>query len=563
PPPPPPSLAAPTNLRVVSVAYNQVKLQFDDSNSTESGFQVHRKIGSSGTLSQIGTTAAQSYDDNSVAASTQYCYQVKAYDSSSVSASSNEICATTAAAPAANVAPNVSITSPANGSSFSAGSSIVINASASDSDGSIAKVEFFSGSTKLGEDLTAPHSWTMSNVAAGSYSLTARATDNLGATRTSVAVSITVSSVTQPPPANVGPSVSITSPSNGSSFSSGMSVAINASASDSDGSVSKVEFFSGSLKLGEDLTAPYSLTMSNVAAGSYSLVARATDNAGAIANSAAVSITVNAIVQPPPPPSGTSVTLMTSQVPALVNLHDGVSYELGMRFTSTVAGKITTIRFFKGSAETGTRTGKIYSSSGALLASVVFSGETAAGWQQMNLASPLSIAANTEYTVSVNTGAGYYVATNNGMASQISNGSLRSVVGNNGVYGPVGSRPTSSYESSNYFRDIVFVADSGSTTPPPPTADTQAPVASITSPVNGALVKAGSVITISASASDNVAVTKVEIYTNGNLRCTKTAAPYSCSWTVPKRVGRTHQIQVKAYDAAGNVGSQTISVKSN
>ncbi|MEZ0392040.1 MAG: hypothetical protein ACAH59_07500, partial [Pseudobdellovibrionaceae bacterium] len=47
PPPPPPSLAAPTNLRVVSVAYNQVKLQFDDSNSTESGFQVHRKIGSS------------------------------------------------------------------------------------------------------------------------------------------------------------------------------------------------------------------------------------------------------------------------------------------------------------------------------------------------------------------------------------------------------------------------------------------------------------------------------------------------------------------------------------
>ncbi|MEZ0391079.1 MAG: hypothetical protein ACAH59_02610, partial [Pseudobdellovibrionaceae bacterium] len=53
-----------------------------------------------------------------------------------------------------------------------------------------------------------------------------------------------------------------------------------------------------------------------------------------------------------------------------------------------------------------------------------------------------------------------------------SNGSLRSVVGSNGVYGPVGARPTSSYQNSNYFRDIVFVADSSSSPSPAPVAST-------------------------------------------------------------------------------------------
>jgi hypothetical protein len=140
-----------------------------------------------------------------------------------------------------------------------------------------------------------------------------------------------------------------------------------------------------------------------------------------------------------------------------VNNNDGVNYELGMRFKSSAAGKITAIRFYKSSLETGTHVGKIYSSTGALLASVTFSGESASGWQTMNLATPLAISAGVEYTVSVNTGNKYYVDTVSGMASQITNGVLSSIVGNNGVYGPVGSRPTSSWSNSNYFRDIVFV----------------------------------------------------------------------------------------------------------
>ncbi|HYC83621.1 MAG TPA: glycosyl hydrolase family 18 protein [Chryseosolibacter sp.] len=92
-----------------------------------------------------------------------------------------------------NPPPSVSITSPANGATFTAPASVTINATASDN-GSIAKVEFFRGTTKLGEDTSSPYSFVWSNVAAGSYTLTAKATDNQNAATTSSAVNITVGS---------------------------------------------------------------------------------------------------------------------------------------------------------------------------------------------------------------------------------------------------------------------------------------------------------------------------------------------------------------------------------
>lgn len=94
-----------------------------------------------------------------------------------------------------NVAPSVSITSPAGGTSYTAPASITINASASDVDGTVSKVEFYQGTTKLGEDLVSPYTYTWSNVAAGSYSLTAKAFDNATASTTSSAVSVTVTTV--------------------------------------------------------------------------------------------------------------------------------------------------------------------------------------------------------------------------------------------------------------------------------------------------------------------------------------------------------------------------------
>ena len=84
-----------------------------------------------------------------------------------------------------NQPPNVSITSPANNASYTAPASMTINASASDSDGTVAQVDFYAGSQFISSDTSSPYSATWSGVGAGTYALTAVARDNQGATRTS------------------------------------------------------------------------------------------------------------------------------------------------------------------------------------------------------------------------------------------------------------------------------------------------------------------------------------------------------------------------------------------
>ena len=94
-----------------------------------------------------------------------------------------------------NAVPTVNITSPTNNSSFSQGTAIPISASANDLDGTIAKVEFFDGATKLGEDTSSPFSYVWNNASVGNHSLKAIATDNEGATAESQIVSISVQEV--------------------------------------------------------------------------------------------------------------------------------------------------------------------------------------------------------------------------------------------------------------------------------------------------------------------------------------------------------------------------------
>lgn len=158
--------------------------------------------------------------------------------------------------------------------------------------------------------------------------------------------------------------------------------------------------------------------------------------------------------------SQTPQTVFTTQTPSLGNFSDGVPYELGMKFRSTKAGQVTAIRYWKAPSESGNHVGKIWASSGDTpLATVNFSNETASGWQQQALSTPLSIQANTTYVVSVNIN-NFYVATKNELASSIVNGDLNSVAdNNNGVYNTSPNAfPTNSYLNNNYYRDIVFVA---------------------------------------------------------------------------------------------------------
>jgi len=96
-------------------------------------------------------------------------------------------------------APPTVVLSASNGATFTAPAEITITATASDSDGSIRKVEFFEGGTRLGEATNAPYSTVWSNVVAGSYVITAKATDDGGAVATAIPVNVTVNSTAAAP----------------------------------------------------------------------------------------------------------------------------------------------------------------------------------------------------------------------------------------------------------------------------------------------------------------------------------------------------------------------------
>lgn len=192
---------------------------------------------------------------------------------------------------AANLPPMVNFNEPANNSTYSAPAAITLTATATDSDGTIANVGFYNGDALIGAGTLTGGSYRFgwSNVAAGSYSLSVRATDNLGAVGGSAPVNITVTA-----PTNAAPTVSITAPVNGATYIAPAAISLGANAADSDGTISKVEFYNGATLLGTDTSSPYTLSLSNVAAGSYAYTAKAYDNAGSITTSAAVNVTVAA-----------------------------------------------------------------------------------------------------------------------------------------------------------------------------------------------------------------------------------------------------------------------------
>lgn len=184
-----------------------------------------------------------------------------------------------------NASPVIKITNPANNAVYYAPANINITASASDPDGSINNVKFYNGSTLLKTDSTSPYSLTWSKVPSGNYSLTAKAMDNYGLVTTSAIVKISVLP-------NKAPVVKITAPANNAVYTAPANINISATASDADGTIKSVKFYSGSTLLKTDSTSPYSFTWTSVPAGSYSLTAKATDNHGLTTTSAIVKVSV-------------------------------------------------------------------------------------------------------------------------------------------------------------------------------------------------------------------------------------------------------------------------------
>src|SRR5439155_23013639 len=117
----------------------------------------------------------------------------------------------------------------------------------------VTNVEFFQGAVSLGQVSTNPYSLAWLNVAPGNYTLTAHATDNEGGTTVSAPISVRVST-------NIPPRVTIINPIDDAGFTAPATIPITATASDTNGTVTKVEFFQGATKLGERTNAPFAIS---------------------------------------------------------------------------------------------------------------------------------------------------------------------------------------------------------------------------------------------------------------------------------------------------------------
>jgi len=275
--PPAISLTAPANNSVMLAGSDVVITAYASSPNT--GGNITKVDFYNGTtLLGTSTKAPYSYTWNNTLAGTHALTAV-ATDNNRLTTTSAAITITVV------VPPVVTLTAPINNSIVTAGSSVTITADASspNTGDNIAKVDFYNGTILLGTSTNAPYSYAWNNLSAGTDTLKAVATDNNGFTTTSSNIIITV---------NQPPSVALITPAANASFYAPADVTINANATDADGSIVKVEFFQGTTKLGEVLTAPYSFNWTNVPAGNYAITANATDNRGAITTSAVINITV-------------------------------------------------------------------------------------------------------------------------------------------------------------------------------------------------------------------------------------------------------------------------------
>ena len=220
----------------------------------------------------------------------------------------------------ADVPPTVAISSPTNGAAFTTPAIVPITATASDSDGSVTNVAFFDGATFLGRTNNTPYTVT-ATLAAGSHALTAVATDNGGLSTTSAVVNVTVSV------GNAPPSVTITNPVDNAIFGNTDTVAVRGSASDSDGSVTNVQLFNGAVLLRSFTTASFSFSATaiagNLALGTNTLTAVATDNLGARATSAPVHVIIARYL--PPITNGTIAILLQTVATNLAAPDYGIS----------------------------------------------------------------------------------------------------------------------------------------------------------------------------------------------------------------------------------------------
>ncbi len=185
--------------------------------------------------------------------------------------------------------------------------------------------------------------------------------------------------------------------------------------------------------------------------------------------------------QAPPCPCSIFAASATPSNPAVT---DGQPIEVGVKFQPDVNGYVTAIRFYKGTLNTGTHVAHLWSAAGALLAETTFTGETASGWQEIALVSPVAIAAGTTYIASYHADSGYFAYDAGffgaaGVDAPPLHALQSGAQGPNGVFVYGASAFPSGGAAANYWVDVVFDTSIGPDTTPPTVLST-APAAGAT-----------------------------------------------------------------------------------
>jgi hypothetical protein len=231
------------------------------------------------TVPAPGTATVNAALNLTAVAAGTHVYTVKGFDSGGRSATSPPI--TIVVTPPPNP-PTVTLTSPQANQFFSAPASFTIsaNASATASGATISKVDFYRDGSPIGTDTTSPYSTSVANLAEGSYSFTAVATDSFGTTASSVAVLV-----------NVGLTVSVVDPSAGAVFIAPADIRLAANAVSGE-TISRVDFLVNGTTIGSALAQPFSVVWPSVTPGTYSVRARMTDAASHVITSVPINVVV-------------------------------------------------------------------------------------------------------------------------------------------------------------------------------------------------------------------------------------------------------------------------------
>ena len=155
-------------------------------------------------------------------------------------------------------------------------------------------------------------------------------------------------------------------------------------------------------------------------------------------------------------------TIFELAIPALVDADDATPIEVGVKFRSDVAGTIRGIRFYKAPPTPAPTRANLWTAAGGSLATATSSGETASGWQQIEFATPVAIAAGTTYVASYFAPNGHYSATSAAFSSAGADNpplhALADSISANAVYAysSTSTFPTSTWNATNYWVDVLF-----------------------------------------------------------------------------------------------------------